>query len=224
MERKDENQLSIITLHDDLQGMAVESLINLLEEIISDGHKQIALDFNNVSYIYSRGIGALLKYQKLLKARDGAIYLFNVGKSTRKILDEINLLEYMNAYSTREEMDINMGSILLGESSDGFSFGLTCELLPKNGDEAVIKLVGTIDSEKDIAALKQICSQTREKEGWNMALEIADLIYMDDTAVNEIKDFHSLLTQAGGGLRLLNPNEIIRDQLEIMGLQQLIRS
>jgi stage II sporulation protein AA (anti-sigma F factor antagonist) len=53
--------------------------------ILLDGARNIVLDFKNLRFMDSSGIGVLLGRYKLIKKKGGRIYVKNVGRQVDKI-------------------------------------------------------------------------------------------------------------------------------------------
>jgi anti-anti-sigma factor len=183
MQRMDEGNLTVLVPGGDIQNEVVEELDVILNKLVQKNIKRIALDMTDVGYIYSKGVGVLIKNHKLLKAKGGALYLFNLKASMRKILREVNLIE------------------------------------PENG-RAWIRLEGTIDSDKDLKALRKDFNQLMETGINEINIDLTNLIYMDDQAVLELIEVSKKLKSSSGKAMLKGPNEIILDQLGMMGARE----
>lgn len=218
MKRIKDGQLTIVQLEGDIQGEKVTELDETLDGLLSESILRIALDMEKVGYIYSRGIGILLKYQKKLSASGGGIYLFNLRQTIRRIFMEANLLDYLNGYSTREEMEFELGNFESGTKEISLELGLHWDLKERKVPVALVEIGGTIDSEKDLNTLRMQISSIIKEGVHTLKADLADLIYLDDLAVLELIGYAKQFKSMGGRLILLSPNEIILDQFEIMGV------
>ena len=81
----EDGDLKILAMPGDVHGDVVDSLSLILEEILETDCRLLAIDMFNVSYIYSRGIGVLVRTQKAFKEKEGKLYLFNLRPSLQKI-------------------------------------------------------------------------------------------------------------------------------------------
>jgi|GEM_PF-4923800 len=218
MKRSTEGTLTIIIPEGDIQGERVALLDETLEGLLAESINRIALDMEKVGYVYSQGIGILLKYQKKLTSNGGGLFLFNLRQTLRRILMEVNLLEYLNGYSTKEEMEFEMGAFEPSTREISLELGLHFEVKSHQGPRATIDLGGTIDSEKDLNQLRlQITALIKEGVS-ELQANLSELIYLDDLAVLELLGYAKQFKGLKGQLTLLYPNEIILDQFEIMGV------
>ncbi len=211
-----ENNTEILQLDGDINGALVEELETELSSLKEKKISRVALDMKQVGYIYSRGIGVLVRAQKELTALDGAMYLFNLKPSVQKILMEINLMDYLNAFATKEEMDFELFRDTNSKEDPSLELGLNIEEKKLDNGSWQLKLTGTIDSPSDVELLHQVC-QNKIKEGVKSILfELSDLIYADDKGIYEWVHIKNEIEASGGKLTLKGINEIILDQLNIM--------
>jgi anti-anti-sigma factor len=92
----------------------------------------------------------------------------------------------------------------------------------KNGFN-VIDLSGKINRLKDSIVLKSFINTLIEKQNFLLALNLENVTYLDSGALNVLIYCHNTLSQKGGKLVLLEPNEYVRDVLEVVGLDKLVR-
>jgi len=84
MEQLEENDTSILILDGDIQGAQVEELDKALNSLKGKKVQRVAIDMTSVGYIYSRGIGILVRAQKELQANGSGLYLYNLKNSMQK--------------------------------------------------------------------------------------------------------------------------------------------
>ena len=87
----------------------------------------------------------------------------------------------------------------------------------------VIDVVGKIDRLKDSIVLKSYINTLLEKETSNVALNLAQVTYLDSGALNVLIYCHNTLRKKNGSLALIEPNEYVRDVLEVVGLNKLVK-
>lgn len=98
------SELYTIQLNGDIHEENAAEVSEVFEDAIQNERFYVAVDCSNLEYLYSVGIRVLLKYQKFFKLKGGAIYLYNLSSRVQKILNEINLLEFLNGYETRDDL------------------------------------------------------------------------------------------------------------------------
>jgi anti-anti-sigma factor len=87
----------------------------------------------------------------------------------------------------------------------------------------IIDIVGKIDRLKDSIVLKSYVNTLLEKNVLNIALNLAQVTYLDSGALNVLIYCHNTLRKKGGSLVLIEPNEYVRDVLEVVGLNKLVK-
>ncbi|KMQ51147.1 hypothetical protein CHISP_1853 [Chitinispirillum alkaliphilum] len=87
----------------------------------------------------------------------------------------------------------------------------------------VVDIVGKIDRLKDSIVLKSYINSLVEKKITHVALNLAEVTYLDSGAVNVLIYSHTTLKKNGGILILIEPNEYVRDVLEVVGLLRLVK-
>jgi anti-anti-sigma factor len=219
MQRIDEDHMSILVPDGDIHEESVGELDKCLKDVVQDNVKQVALDMSKVGYIYSRGIGVLINQQKQLKAREGSLYMFNLNNSLQKSLIGANLTEYLNALSSREEVEFEISGFNEGRDEASLELGLTAEIVKQDAKQATIRFVGTVDSEKDLQLMRKTCDELDRAGISELEMDFSELIYLDDLAVLELVDIAGKFMRSGGKIVLKSPNEIIRDQMGIMGVK-----
>lgn len=87
----------------------------------------------------------------------------------------------------------------------------------------IIDLVGKIDRLKDSIILKSYVNTLLEKKFQHVAMNLAQVTYLDSGALNVMIYCHNTLKKIGGSLVLIEPNEYVRDVLEVVGLNKLVK-
>ena len=92
-----QGKIHIIRMRGQLKlGDPVEQLRTALEGVIAEGHVTVVASMGEVPMADSSGIGALIRYQSMLKQKGGGIKLVQPSKlviQTLKILGLLNLFE-----------------------------------------------------------------------------------------------------------------------------------
>jgi len=87
----------------------------------------------------------------------------------------------------------------------------------------IIDIVGKIDRLKDSIVLKSYINTLLEKNSYFIAMNLAQVTYLDSGALNVLIYCHNTLKKKGGNLVLIEPNEYVRDVLEVVGLNKLVK-
>jgi anti-sigma B factor antagonist len=87
---------------------ATESLETRLNELLEQGKKMIVIDFSDVEFISSAGIGLLLGTVSNLREEGGDLIFMNVPQQIKKIFDIINVSPYFREIKSLDELrDLN---------------------------------------------------------------------------------------------------------------------
>lgn len=208
-----EDNVTFVTPTDDLQGEAVPALDTALEKLEAEGKWKVAVDLSNVGYIYSRGVGVLVKHQKLLKKGEGALYLICPSEKLLDLLKGTGLDKVMDIFTTRAEIEFQADldaseSSILGE-------GLTITVR-KQEWLSEMQLSGIMDSEEDSSKFQETAEALLKETQKDILLDLEELIYLSDTSVNQLLEFQKTVEAQGGELKLTNPNEVVLDQLDVL--------
>jgi anti-anti-sigma factor len=87
----------------------------------------------------------------------------------------------------------------------------------------IIDIVGKIDRLKDSIVLKSYVNTLLERNLNRVAMNLARVTYMDSGALNVLIYSHNTLSKKGGNLVLIEPNEYVKDVLEVVGLNKLVK-
>lgn len=86
-----EDQLEV-TLSGEMDAQGCSEIRPQLDRLLDDAqHKDVALDIGAVSFIDSSGIGAIVFLFKRLKARGGALSLYNVQGQPRELIELLRI-------------------------------------------------------------------------------------------------------------------------------------
>ena len=99
----DRNGVGVINLEGSIDLYNAKQVGQAIDKVIADGKKKILMDFANVTYIDSTGIGSLLAGLQDLKKTGGKMKFYNVRESVSQVFKIANLLNYLDFYNTEEE-------------------------------------------------------------------------------------------------------------------------
>ncbi len=87
----------------------------------------------------------------------------------------------------------------------------------------IIDVVGKIDRLKDSIVLKSYFNTLMEKDVSKVAMNLTGVTYLDSGALNVLIYCNNTLRKKEGMLVLIEPNEYVRDVLEVVGLHKLVK-
>ena len=90
-------------------------------------------------------------------------------------------------------------------------------------DYHVVDVVGKIDRLKDSIVLKSYFNTLLEKDVSRVAMNLAGVTYLDSGGLNVLIYCNNALRKRNGSFVLIEPNEYVRDVLEVVGLHKLVK-
>lgn len=87
----------------------------------------------------------------------------------------------------------------------------------------VIDIKGKINRLKDSVNLKTMFNDLLVQGIHNIALNLKNVTYLDSGALNVIIYSHNTLSKENGTLVLIAPNEYVKDVLEVVGLNKIVK-
>ena len=75
----------------------------IMHMLIGEGKLKVAVDFNEVTYIDSSGIGAMISSMSNLKKNGGALVIMNLHHSVRKVFELTKLTSFFKIFDSEEE-------------------------------------------------------------------------------------------------------------------------
>lgn len=73
------------------------------KELLANGARGVVLNMTEVTKIDSSGIGALVDFQKRLKANGGHLALFKINKHIRDIMELTNIITFFDIFDVESE-------------------------------------------------------------------------------------------------------------------------
>ena len=98
------NDCIVISLHDSIDIVNANSFSQSIEKIINEGSRKIVLDFQDVAFISTTGIGAILKYKDKLEEKKGFIALVGVNEEIRNKLGILGIRNMVKIYDSLDEI------------------------------------------------------------------------------------------------------------------------
>ncbi len=82
---------TVIKVSGNLDGHRSDELMNAVEKQIVPGNMDILVDFENVDYISSMGIGTLISLYRDIREKNGQFILYGIRDSVKEIFDRTHL-------------------------------------------------------------------------------------------------------------------------------------
>jgi anti-sigma B factor antagonist len=88
-----------------LDGTKTHEFHHQLDKSIEIGAQIILIDFQNVTFMDSSGLGALVKALKIVNAADVQLFLCSVNDQIKMLFELTSMDSYFNIYNSREEFE-----------------------------------------------------------------------------------------------------------------------
>ena len=92
LQTKNEKNAIVVTISGRLDAVTAPEYEKRIRELIDGGNCVFVVDFEQLDYISSAGLRALLLMAKLLKEKDGRVCLANVKGNVRSVFDMSNFI------------------------------------------------------------------------------------------------------------------------------------
>ena len=97
-------KVAVLNLKGNLMGPPeTVKLVEDVQGLVEDGLKRIVFDFNNVNWINSLGVGAIMKCLTLLRNKEGHLYLVGLTDKVKSVFMVTQLLKVFTIKDTVEE-------------------------------------------------------------------------------------------------------------------------
>jgi anti-sigma B factor antagonist len=102
-EARTENDMVVISISGQLDAFASRDLRDELKATIDARNYRLILGFENVSYVDSSGIGAVVAAAQQVRKRKGDIKLFGMAADIHKVFDLIGASKVLEIFETEQE-------------------------------------------------------------------------------------------------------------------------
>ena len=88
-----------------LDGTKTADFQQQIEQSIESGAHTILIDFSNVTFMDSSGLGALVKAFKSLKTADVKMFICSINEQIRMLFELTSMVDYFTILSDRQEFE-----------------------------------------------------------------------------------------------------------------------
>jgi anti-anti-sigma factor len=97
------NVHSTVKVEGNLDGQKSDELMIAVEQQITPGNVDILVDFENVEYISSMGIGTLISLYRDIKEKNGRLIIYGIRDVVKDIFDRTHLNKRLLICDTEKE-------------------------------------------------------------------------------------------------------------------------
>ena len=106
------NNTLVVKFYGDVDNLVCSSYKTKLETVINENkYKKVVMDFSNVSFIDSSGLGLILGRYNQLKKYNGNLYMTGVNKQIEKIFNIAGIWTIMNKYDSLDQVLKTAGAL-----------------------------------------------------------------------------------------------------------------
>jgi anti-anti-sigma factor len=98
-----ENDIVVVAVEGEIDAHTSGELDRTLSELLSQGHKRLAIDLAQVSYTSSAGLRVLLSARQKAGKLGGGVRLFGLNANVRKVFETAGFDQILHIVNTRQE-------------------------------------------------------------------------------------------------------------------------
>ena len=100
---EDRGDHAVITAAGEIDAATADTLATAVSGALTDGYQKVLVDFAQVTFIDSTGLGVLVKSHRSAVAADAAFAVVNPTPQTRKLIGVLGLDQLLNIYDSHDE-------------------------------------------------------------------------------------------------------------------------
>ena len=99
----DRDGLALVTAAGEIDAATADTLAEAVIGALEDGYPRVVVDFGQVTFIDSTGLGVLVKSHRTAVARNAEFGVLHPTPQTRKLIKVLGLDQLLNIYDTHEQ-------------------------------------------------------------------------------------------------------------------------
>ena len=96
------NNITLGVLRGEIGTETVNQLKDKMEAIVNEGKNRLVMDFGDVSYLNSMGLGVIAGSLKRVKKENGDLKLLNLSPAVRELLELTRLTKVFEIFDSEE--------------------------------------------------------------------------------------------------------------------------
>ncbi len=96
------NNITLVVLRGEIGTETVNQLKDKMEAIVNEGKNRLVMDFGDVSYLNSMGLGVIAGTLKRVKKENGDLKLLNLSPAVRELLELTRLTKVFEIFDSEE--------------------------------------------------------------------------------------------------------------------------
>ena len=103
VDTEDRGDHAVVTAAGEIDAATADTLATAVAGALTDGHKQVLLDFAQVSFIDSTGLAVLVRAHRAAVAADARFAVVHPTPHTRKLIRVLGLDQLLHVYDGHEQ-------------------------------------------------------------------------------------------------------------------------
>lgn len=103
VDTEDHDGLALVTAAGEIDAATADSVADAVSSALADGYKRVVVDFAQVTFIDSTGLGVLVKSHRAAESADATFGVVHPTPQTRKLIRVLGLDQLLNIYDTQEQ-------------------------------------------------------------------------------------------------------------------------
>jgi anti-sigma B factor antagonist len=100
---EDRTDHAVVTAAGEIDASTADTVATAVAGALTDGYKQVLLDFARVTFIDSTGLGVLVKAHRAAAAADARFAVVHPTPQTRKLIRVLGLDQVLHIYDSHEQ-------------------------------------------------------------------------------------------------------------------------
>lgn len=100
---EDHDGTALVTTVGEIDAATADTVAEAVSKALADGYKRVIVDFAQVTFIDSTGLGVLVKSHRAAEAADAVFGVVHPTPQTRKLIRVLGLDQLLNIYDTEEQ-------------------------------------------------------------------------------------------------------------------------
>ncbi|MBL8027836.1 MAG: STAS domain-containing protein [Fibrobacteres bacterium] len=208
-------------LPEDLLDDYDDELEKILRNAINLNKYDIVIDLRNVSYLSSFTLRILMKNHKLAKEIGRNLVLVNIDEELKKFVSASRLDAVLPIYKDENEFATEHNHPTPHPMDQNATSGFSFEF--REQQEVVIAdISGVLEDAAMLQKFETVLFEKIKNGKTKFIFNLENLSFIDSLSIGRFVKFNRLLLTKNGKLIFSQPNELIRDFLSVLGLNDLI--
>jgi anti-anti-sigma factor len=179
---------------------------------------RVVLDMGATAAIYSSGLGLIIRLRKRINEENGLLFLVNVSKKIRDMLEAVHLERLFTMYATDVEFEISQEDMLekqMAHVCTGFVF-----ISSRENGVFRINMSGCLAAGKDLSAISSFTPDSAVK---NYVFDLTGLDTVDTAGIHVLAQLFVSIRDMGGTVVTYGGDEFVKDLMEILSLTEFVQ-